>query len=350
MPNRLLASPIARSIAVGVASRVFSLALLGLCYAALPTTLGPEGGFWSRPFAIWDGAWYVGIATTGYHAQPVGMGALGPLYDIAFFPLWPAVIWLTSLGGLLPGNLMAGIASNVLFVAACPVIHRALAPRLGSEVAMWGVALLAFSPAAYVFSLGYSESLFLVLAALAFATLQARWLVLGQLSRLTGVSVGLGLAVDAFLAGDRRRALFWVAVPVLVLGLWFVASALIMGRPDGYLLGSPSWYAGNGVVSGPASLMSPQGVLAGTFMLIMALGSVAIIRRAPGLAAYALGLIAAAVLLGVWHTMPRLALCGFPAFAGLALVAPRSRVVVVVGFGLLQAAFVYAIVAGPVHP
>lgn len=346
----MIASPIARSIAVGAASRIFSLAILAICFAALPLTSAPDRPFWSRPFAIWDGAWYVGIATTGYHAQPVAMGTLGPLYDIAFFPLWPAVIWVTSLGGLLPPALMAGIASNVLFIAACPVIHRALAPRLGSGVAMWGVALLAFSPAAYVFSLGYSESLFLLLAALAFATPAVGWLVLAQLARLTGVLVGVGVAVDALVAGDRRLAVVSVAVPVAVFGLWVVAAALIMGRPDGYLLGSPTWYASNGVVSGPASLASGYGLTAALFLMIMVMGSAAIIRLAPGPAVYALGLIAAALVLGVWHTMPRLALCGFPAFAGIALLMPRSRAIVLVGFAFLQAILIYLIVAGPVHP
>ena len=346
----MFASPITRSIGIGVLSRLFSLAILAACYSLLPVTTAPDRLFWSRPFAIWDGAWYVGIAVTGYHAQPIAMGTLGPLYDIAFFPLWPAVIWVTSLGGILPPALMAGIASNALFIAACPLVYRSLAPRLGSSVALWGVALLAFCPAAFVFSLAYSESLFLLLAALAFATSGLGWLALAQLTRLTGVFVGLGTAVDALVAGDRRRAVLSVAIPAAVFGLWVISAAVIMGRPDGYLLGSPTWYASNGVISGPASLTTPHGFTAALYLLILTIGSVAIVRRAPGLAVYALALIGSALVLGVWHTMPRYALCAFPAFAGLALVMPRSRVILLMGFGVLQAVLVYLIVAGPVHP
>jgi len=73
-------------------------------------------------------------------------------------------------------------------------------------------------------------------------------------------------------------------------------------------------------------------------------------RRAPGLAVYAIGLVVAALLFGRWESMPRLAMCAFPAFAGLAVLLPRTRAVLVAAFIVLQAACVQLMVSGPFGP
>jgi hypothetical protein len=342
---------IAASVAIGIASRVASLGILGAFYTMIPTTSVVEGPFWSRPFAVWDGSWYVGIASTGYHAQPVATASAGPLYDIAFFPLWPAVIWAGSLGGLLPTALVGGIASNVLFVVACPLIHRALEPFLGSRSALWAVALLAFNPASYVFSLAYSESLFMVFAALAFASPRPIWLVLSAATRLTAGLIGLGTAVDAWLRGDRQTAAMWFVIPLATFGAWMAIAGMVAGRPDGYFLGSPAWYASNGIASGPVTLAeNAAGLVVAAYLALLLLGSLAMARRAPGLAVYAIGLVVAALLFGRWESMPRLAMCAFPAFAGLAVLLPRTRAVLVAAFIVLQAACVQLMVSGPFGP
>ena len=347
----VMRSPLARAAAIGLAARLMTLAVLAVVYLIEPVTHTRIGPFWSRPFAIWDGSWYVGIAMTGYHTTPAPLPGPAPLYDIAFFPMWPAVIRLVSLGGVLPPGIMAGITANVLFVVACPLIYRCLAPRLGSETAMWGVALLAFSPAAYVFSLAYSESLFLVLAAIGLTRPNVVTLFVAGLTRIQGSLVGLGAAVDAFVAGDRRRAVLWLGTSALAFGAWFVVAGWIMGRPDGYLLGTPSWDASLGMDFGPMTLVRNLGGPAvAAFLLMLLLGCAVIARRAPGPVAFAVALVAVAFVLGRWDSMPRFTVCAFPAFAGLAYAVPRLRWVLLVGFAVVQAALIVFIVSGPGGP
>ena len=64
-------------------------------------------------------------------------------------------------------TVATGLAT-VLFLAGSVVAWRVMADRLGPRAATAGLALLAFSPAAYAFSLVYAESLFLLLAAASF--------------------------------------------------------------------------------------------------------------------------------------------------------------------------------------
>jgi hypothetical protein len=68
-------------------------------------------------FAAWDAQWFLSIAATGYHADPlVPIGDDG-YYDFAFFPLWPLLVRVASIG-FLPLEWTAVIAANVLWVAA----------------------------------------------------------------------------------------------------------------------------------------------------------------------------------------------------------------------------------------
>ncbi len=55
--------------------------------------------------------------------------------------------------------------ANLLFIAAAVLAWRLLAERFDPDLATGAVALFAFSPSACVFSLAYSEPLFLLLAA-----------------------------------------------------------------------------------------------------------------------------------------------------------------------------------------
>ncbi|MEI7745374.1 MAG: mannosyltransferase family protein, partial [Chloroflexota bacterium] len=147
-----------RPTLVAVASRVFSLALL----LVLGRMRHPHT--WN-PMALWDGWWYLEVAEKGYHAAPVHVNtALGIGYhDFAFLPGWPMTIRLAAGVGSglgLGAPMAAAIAANLLFVLAAILIWRVLADRLGNRAADRGLALLAFAPPAFAFSMVYSEPLF----------------------------------------------------------------------------------------------------------------------------------------------------------------------------------------------
>ena len=345
----MLRHDLAVAATIGAGSRVLSLALLAMSYVMWPGSGNPIGGLGGRPFAVWDGAWYVSIAETGYHATPLSQGLNGPFYDVAFFPAWPVLMTIASGFGRLPTALISGVLANVLFVAACPLIYHATLRFLDRERALWTVVLVAFSPAAYVFSIGYAESLFVLLAAWAFARPSVGPAVLAQVTRLTGFAVGFGLATDAWIAGHRRQAGVLVVAPVAAFAAWATAIALITGRPDGYLLGSPSWYRSTGSSFGPGTLFgTPAGVAVGLYLSLLAVGCLTIFRRARGMAVYAALVLVAAFALGRWESMPRLALPAFPAVAGLVVMAWTKwrRLAVLATFIIGQALLVILVAAG----
>jgi len=73
-----------------------------------------------------------------------------------------------STAGFLPDGITSVVLANLLFVLAAVLLWRLLADRLDPSAATHAIALLAFSPPAYVFSLAYSESLFLLIAVMFF--------------------------------------------------------------------------------------------------------------------------------------------------------------------------------------
>lgn len=63
------------------------------------------------------------IASTGYHAEPLVPLSDDGYVDFAFFPIWPALVRVASLG-ILPVELVAVVLANVLIVAAMVPIYR----------------------------------------------------------------------------------------------------------------------------------------------------------------------------------------------------------------------------------
>jgi len=102
------------------------------------------------PFVAWDGQWYVRIAQWGYHPYAIQYTDALAHHDFAFYPGWPLMIRIASLGGLLPYDGTAIVLANVLFVAAAIVLFRFFEDRFDSRVALWATWLLCFNPAAYV--------------------------------------------------------------------------------------------------------------------------------------------------------------------------------------------------------
>src|SRR5262249_3080544 len=150
-------------------------------------------------------------------------------HDYAFFPLWPGVIRAVSLLHV-PPAITAAVLSPALFCVAAVLIAAALEPVFGRSVAVDGVLLLAFSPAAWTFSMGYSEGLFLVFAAIAFlATSPGRRAVAVALAVVTRIA-GLPLVAVEGLRWVRSRgrdigALGAAFVGAIAFAGWWIAVA-----------------------------------------------------------------------------------------------------------------------------
>ena len=214
---RLLAS-----IAIGKAS---VLLLIFLAYNLLPffeanfqvnfvDPLHPDVTLASA-FSTWDAQHYLYLSENGYHA--------GEISD-AFFPLFPLLIHLAT--PIVHNSVVAGLAiSNLASLAGLFVLFKLVTHLYGRGAARTTLLLYLAFPTAFFFSLIYTESLFLLLAACFFYLLFTRGLkwaalpaALLPLERPEGALILLPLAV-------------YYAVEILRLGRRPLAAALSRIRP-----------------------------------------------------------------------------------------------------------------------
>ncbi|MEU6403824.1 hypothetical protein [Streptomyces sp. NPDC046985] len=197
----------------------------------------------SHPLALlgrsWDSRWYLRIAAHGYglveHPVP------GVVHnDLAFFPLYPALIravrLLSPLGGGASALVVAWLAAAVAAGGIYAVGARLHGPAVGTVLAvLWGIL-----PHSVVLSMGYSEPVLTACAAWSlYAVLTGNWVRAGALAALAGLSRPNGfaaalavLAAAAATVRTTRRRLSRGRVPR---GLWAGAALAPLGWA-GYVL------------------------------------------------------------------------------------------------------------------
>jgi len=196
--------------------------------AGLTRPFGAVGDTLVAPAASWDAMWFLAVAAAGYDdgARP------------AFFPLYPALVWLVGL--LTRSELAAGVLVAVACsVLALVLVHRLAALELGERYARPAVLVVALFPTSLFLTAVYSESLFLALTLGAFlaARREAWWLagLLGALAAATR-SVGVALVVPLLLLhleqhGRPDRSVLWLGLVPLGLGAYCGYLALIGSDP-----------------------------------------------------------------------------------------------------------------------
>jgi hypothetical protein len=342
-------------VALGILalSRAFSIAVVFLSWKfRLPVG---DRGSWPAPFSMWDGQWYVFVAGHGYHAEAVVKTTYGPGYhDFAFFPAWPMLVRLLSLGGQLPLDAVAPIAANLLFLVAGLTIWSIFDRIAGRTLGLWGLALFACTPAAFVFSIGYSEPLFLVFAARFFVAaedrvgLRAAIIAAGaQLTRILGAALAFASLPDLFHRETRRQAILVILATIIAFGAWWTWIALLTHNPMGYMLGTPSWWLNQRPTPIPVGIGSffdrdqwTDPIAAG-LILIAVIGARWLVRRGElRLAMYTFACIASCAL-DTQTVMPRLLAIAFPAYLGLSaeLRSTRWRAAMLGVFAITQAIF-----------
>jgi mannosyltransferase PIG-V len=205
----------------------------------------PDADLWDGPrlhelgyvidvWARWDSDWYLRIAEDGYSASPSSTPA--------FFPLYPGLVGLV--GRVLLGHYV--LAGVLVSLAACAVafvlLYRLAIAHLGPEGAHRAVVYLALFPTALFLQAVYSESVYLVLALAAFLLAERRRYLgagaaagLAVLTRPAGVALLPALALLAWRADNRRRALARLAISVPIAATYPVLLALWIGEPFAFL-------------------------------------------------------------------------------------------------------------------
>ena len=351
-------------LAIAVVSRLFSLSLL-----VIGIGLSHSSQVRGDGLTLMDGQWYLDIATTGYHAAGIA-APFGTFHDFAFFPLWPALIALVTRVLPIEPGIVAVVGANVLFCAGAVAFWRLGQRRFGAGAATRGLAFLSFGPAAYIFSLAYSESLFLALAAIALATpvtsrARAVLAAVTQLVRLPGFAIS-ATALATLRAAPRRSLLVLLAAPAAFVA-WWCYIAWLTGDPAGYVEGTPSWWAAMGAPAGlfswrplwdDAMLRGVVGDVASPLaivILVAILGAAGLrlwlTAAQRDLGWYCMAVIVPTLLFAHWEQWPRHTVLAIPAFLVLGGWAnARGRDVLLVLFAVLQVVFVMQVTYGMMTP
>jgi hypothetical protein len=329
----------------------------------------PPGSLMRDKLLAWDASWFVRVAQDGYPTS-YQYGPNGELLGstLAFFPGYPLMIRATAAVTRLEHGT-AAIALAWVFGGVVAVLLCALATRLWNRrVALALVTLVCVQPMSVVFTMAYSEPMFLALVlASMLAVHKDRWLLGGMfgflagLTRPTGAALALALIVAAVLhvrngsLGRRRwlavagaaiaclgapSYLFWVGRRLGDWSGWFNVQSAGWGTTTDYgvmvfRFVRDAFRAGDGWVQMSVAIMLVAAVA-------LALLSIVMMFRGeiwPPLVVY--GLVALALVVGqagYYHSKPRLLvpvlLTLVPPALALGRARPRTAAAVLVAFGL----------------
>lgn len=171
-------------------------------------------------FAAWDGGQFMTIMEHGYSFRA------DQISNVALFPGYPTLaLGLQQLTGISSVTALLVIA-HICLCAALIVWHRYLTIRFPEQpaTAFLGVAALALFPTSFYLRMAYSESLFVLLAAIVLLGLQRRWPV-------TTVALLIGASVSVRLVGIALIPALFVTVVTDRISMQQKVKRLIISLP-----------------------------------------------------------------------------------------------------------------------
>jgi hypothetical protein len=293
-------------------------------------------------YAKFDSGWYLAIIEWGYGPPPPP----GHPSNHAFFPLYPSIAKVLHRTFAFDGFHTALFVTYLSLFLAAPLFFREGRERQGEESAWRSVGFLLLFPTAFFLCAVYAESLFLLLALLAFRDARAgrtgRAALWGGLLGFTKASA-LAAVPALFLAAlesprdpaapaPRNRLLHALAVaaaPFCAVWTWVLALGLVRGEPGLYFRSLSAWERGSSPLSGTLAWFSRAGdyfsrsvwktdalplLDYGAALLFLLLALRMLWRRRWADGAWALCAIGLPVSTGLAYGIPRYVLTVYPAF------------------------------------
>lgn len=265
---KLLSEKIRFPCLMWISSRLIVFGVM-LVIMPLVTPKVIEKGWWDTLFA-WDSGWYYKIAVEGYnYGSNFGDNLDKNQYAIAFFPLYPLLIWLLSRTGI-PVVEAGLLINNLAFLFSLIFFYWWTEEFHGREVARWSTTALAWCPYSLYGSVMYTEGLFLLFSIAALRAFERKqyiwvsiWGGLGTATRITGVAL-----IPAFLltAWQQKRpipayvASFAIAIGI---GLFSLFCWLQFGDGLAFLHAQKGWRSSTGFAAHGWLLMLLQVLLGG---------------------------------------------------------------------------------------
>jgi Gpi18-like mannosyltransferase len=216
-----------RLLAIIIGIKALVLLFAGQSYQVLQNqrVAGLRG--WLEIWNRWDGVNYQKLAQFGYSAT----GDLRPL--LVFYPLYP---WTVRLFAFVTRDYLvsAFVVSTLASLVAAIVLLRLVELDYSKELAQRAVWFLFIFPTSYFLHIGYTESLFLMLAlSCVLAARKRRWALAGLfgalscLTRANGLMLIPALIVEAAHQYWTMRRWQWSWLWITVVGLGFGVYLLI---------------------------------------------------------------------------------------------------------------------------
>jgi hypothetical protein len=291
---------------------------------------------WGR----WDAVHYLDISQRGYYGT-----------DMAFFPLYPALIHLV--GAFVGNDLIAGLLiSNVAFFFGLLFFYKLVEHQYTRAVAHRAIFYISIFPTAVFFSAVYTESLFFALTVASFYYIREhKWLLAGiigalaALTRVEGVLLLVPYAIELFAAvraaGFKRffappwrlaRIVLGLLAMPLGLGSYMLWLWVLHGDPLYFSKVQAHWdrhlaapwvaaiHAYKVLVHAKSMIaVSNESIEVAFTILMIAVLAAGIRRLRPSFSAYMTLSILIPMSTSSLMSMPRFALVLFPMFAILAL-------------------------------
>lgn len=241
------AVPYLRILAWLLATRFITAMMAGFSTLILEPgpMMGSPSNFWEA-LLRWDTGWFMSVVHQGYFFDP------GRASNIPFMPLYPALVWILSLGRLIEPHAVGFLISNAALFYGCISIWRITHRHWNSEeTSDLSVILVLVSPVSFFLSIFYSEGLFLcAVAACLDSAERERWLRAGlwgmaaALARNAGFLLVLPLLIY-FLVPWRKarewRDMAWIFLPVLGSALFTLYLWTEFGDPQIYTKAQLFW-------------------------------------------------------------------------------------------------------------
>jgi hypothetical protein len=309
-------------------------------------------------FVAWDSEFYLSIAIHGYDdpaVRFVDVDSRQVSLNYAFFPLYPAVVKalalpLSALLDRIAAAALAGVLVSLLGAIAGAVALQALVRADGSEVHAWETAFffLVF-PTSFFLAQVYTEGLFVGLAFGSLALTRHRRLgwaaflaVLATWTRAVGVLLAIPIAWACFeewrARGSERQALaafLWALAPVAAFLVWRLSplGANFTAVERAFFHRGALDLPASAASLGDALLQLRYGSGATRVYTVMELAAIAggvaacavTWRRMPGVSAFGLAVILAALTSGMTQGMPRFVVAVPSIFVALGRMGERSE-------------------------
>jgi hypothetical protein len=304
-------------------------------------------------YAKFDSGWYLSIMEWGYGPPP----PKGNPSNHAFFPLYPLTAKVLRDTFAMDGFHAGLVVSYLCLFLAMPLFWREGRERLGEDGAWNAVLFLLLFPTSFYLAAVYSESMFLLLALLAFRNARTGslgravlWAFLLGLTRATAIAVAPAL----FLAALQRRApegrespgrrwggaFLLAAVPVAGVFLWAYGIGFVNHEPNLFfrsmhgwnrvassLQGVSDWFALVKTRFQTAAWKSNPTILL-DYGAVLLFGGVAIfqlVRKRWADAAWAGSAIALPMTTGLSDGIPRYLIVVYPAYFAMAEATKGHR-------------------------